>query len=64
MTRTRALILAVSLALVAAGACRPAPRLFDPRDTNRDGYVDCEEDPKPDENDLPCGFRDGQPVGG
>ena len=37
---------------------------FDARDTNHDGYVDCEEDPLPDpETYLPCGFRDGQPVG-
>lgn len=37
---------------------------YDPRDTNHDGYVDCEEDPAPDPvTDLPCGFRDGIPVG-
>lgn len=44
--------------------CDTEPGLCDPRDTNHDGYVDCEEDPNPDPvTDIPCGFRDGIPVG-
>jgi hypothetical protein len=58
----RRLVALVVLAL-AASSCRGWWLPFDPRDTDRDGYVDCTEDPVAAPDGMPCGARDGIPVG-